>query len=693
MKYATSRITFRLVALFLIGVPLVFASPTPQAMESVSLQDGQQGRLVFSTDSDGEYQLAPTLKTDVAMTITGMIARVKVTQHFTNPSQQWVNGVYTFPLPEMSAVDHLTMHIGERTIQGLIQEKQKAKRMFQKAKIQGKKASLVEQHRPNIFSNNVANIGPDETVIVEIEYQQTLEYDQGEFSIRFPMVVAPRFSPSNKVITEFEGSGWAVNAEQVPSSAAITPGIKTPGIDDNHNVTMSITLETGFDLASLTSDAHPLVINEITPQQFDIELDAQQTIANRDFVLRWRPVPSETPQGAFFTQQKGNDNYALLMVIPPYDDVDLSRLLTKEMVFVIDTSGSMHGESMEQARRALLSGLDRLNPGDRFNIVEFNSVATKIFHTSMPVTNDNINRAKRFVRELQAQGGTNIADALNMSLPRTLDESMIRQVIFITDGSVGNEEELFDIIHDNLGDSRLFTIGIGSAPNSRFMRGAATFGRGTFTYIGAVDQVTEKMSQLFEKLESPVLSDVKIVDSSGNVLGEQADYWPNPIGDLYLGEPIIVSLKLPLDQQNLSISGKLATQDWYMDLPISTGGSEKGLDVLWARNKIASLSESARTPMQRKNNATAITELGLKHHLVTRYTSLIAVDVTPTKPESEQVKDTKLANHLPDGWTKHKPHGQLPRGATSAPLNVIMGLVLLMLTLLLSRRRKLDLGK
>jgi Ca-activated chloride channel family protein len=262
-------------------------------------------------------------------------------------------------------------------------------------------------------------------------------------------------------------------------------------------------------------------------------------------------------------------------------------------------------------------------------------------------------------------------------------------VIFITDGSVGNEEELFDIIHDNLGDSRLFTIGIGSAPNSRFMRGAATFGRGTFTYIGAIDQVTEKMSQLFQKLESPVLSDLKIADSNGNVLGGQADYWPNPIGDLYLGEPIIVSLKLPLDQQNLSISGKLATQDWNMDLPISTGGSEKGLDVLWARNKIASLSESARTPMQRKNNATAITELGLKHHLVTRYTSLIAVDVTPTKPESELAKDTTLANHLPDGWTKHKPHGQLPRGATSAQLNLIMGLVLLMLTLMLRTRRRI----
>lgn len=684
MKIATSRITFFLVAL----LPLVFTSPAPQAMENVSLHDGQQGRLVFSTDTDGEYQLAPTLKTDVAMTITGMIARVKVTQHFTNPSQQWVNGVYTFPLPEMSAVDHLTMYIGERTIQGLIQEKQKAKRMFQKAKREGKKASLVEQHRPNIFSNNVANIGPDETVIVEIEYQQTLAYDQGEFSIRFPMVVAPRFSPSNKAITEFEGSGWAVNSGQVPDVAEITLSTKTPGIDDNHNVSMSIALETGFMLALLTSDTHPLVINEITPQQFDIELDGDETIANRDFVLRWRPVPSAAPQGAFFTQQKGNDNYALLMVIPPYDEVDLSRLLTKEMVFVIDTSGSMHGESMDQARRALLSGLDRLNPGDRFNIVKFNSVATKIFHTSMPVTNDNINQAKRFVRELQAQGGTNIADALNMSLPRTLDESMIRQVIFVTDGSVGNEEELFDIIHDNLGDSRLFTIGIGSAPNSRFMRSAATFGRGTFTYIGAIDQVTEKMSQLFQKLESPVLSDLKIADSNGNVLGGQADYWPNPIGDLYLGEPIIVSLKLPLDQQNLSISGKLATQDWNMDLPISTGGSEKGLDVLWARNKIASLSESARTPMQRKNNATAITELGLKHHLVTRYTSLIAVDVTPTKPESELAKDTTLANHLPDGWTKHKPHGQLPRGATSAQLNLIMGLVLLMLTLMLRTRRR-----
>jgi Ca-activated chloride channel family protein len=340
----------------------------------------------------------------------------------------------------------------------------------------------------------------------------------------------------------------------------------------------------------------------------------------------------------------------------------------------------MHGESMEQAKAALLLGLDKLKATDRFNIVEFNSTANRLFNSAMPASSESISRARRFVRGLIAQGGTNIADALNEVLHPNRDDGVLRQLIFITDGSVANEQELFDMIHADLGDSRLFTVGIGSAPNSRFMRGAATFGRGTFTYIGAVSQVKEKMAQLFSKLENPFLSDISITGNDGSELDVQADYWPNPVGDLYLGEPLMVSLKLSLGQQNLSISGQLASQDWHMDLPITSGGTHKGLDVLWARNKIRSLSENARTPTERKNNALLITELGLVHHLVTRYTSLIAVDVTPSNLDSEQATTKTVKTHRPDGWTAHKPHGQLPRGATSAQLNLIVGLSLLLLT-------------
>ena len=679
MKKLATLTKSLLLAVALLSPLSAVCDPIQQPVQSVGIHDGGRGRLLFSQDdAPGQYILAPTLKTDVNMTITGMVARVKVSQHFTNPGDDWVNGIYTFPLPELSAVDHMNMRVGERRIEGQIQAKEKARQTFQKAKREGRKAGLVEQQRTNIFTTNVANIGPGETVVVDIEYQQTLQYDMGEFSIRFPMVVAPRYIPGNAVISGFQGSGWANNTDEVPDASEITPGIKAADDPDKQTVNFNISLETGFDLAMLDSDFHPVVVDKLGPQQFHVSLDGAPSLANRDFVLRWRPVAAARPQGAFFTQQKDGETYALLMVMPPLAPVSSEQVLAKEMIFVIDTSGSMHGESMTQARQALLYGLDKLNPGDSFNIVEFNSSSYKLFHQAVPANPSNLQRARNYVLDLSAEGGTNIEEALSVSLADREMNDTVRQVVFITDGSVGNEQFLFDYIKGHLGDSRLFTVGIGSAPNSRFMRGAASLGRGTFTYIGAVDQVTKQMSELFTKLQNPVLRDVVIAGDDGAELGAEVEYWPNPIADLYLGEPLLLSLKLAPDQQNLSLSGKLAGQDWYLDLPIDNGGTEKGLDVLWARNKIRSLSENARDAAERKQNEVAITELGLQYHLVTRYTSLVAVDVTPTKPEGETGHDKALSNHLPHGWTKHRPHGQLPRGATSAQFNLLMGLLLLL---------------
>lgn len=670
MKCATMFVIILLVAL------LSPVAATAQ-MTEVGLNDGEQGRLIFkSSDGPERYLQAPILKTEVKMNITGLVARVKVQQHFTNPSNQWLNGIYTFPLPELSAVDRLSMRIGERVIKGVIQEKQQARQTYQKAKQAGKKASLVEQKRPNMFTNNVANIGPGETVIVEIEYQQTLRYDQGQFSIRFPMVVAPRYIPGNKVITGFKGDGWAHNTDKVPDASEITPVIKADDVTNPHEVSIKIRLDSGVPLASVTSDYHTVRVNELSDHEYEIELENNKVLANRDFVLSWQSESHQQPQGAFFSQQVGDENYALLMVLPPYEKQDRSGLLPREMVFVIDTSGSMHGESLRQAKQALAAGLERLKPHDRFNVVQFNSYGSMLFSASEAASPSNVEHAKRYVYGLVAEGGTNIDDALDMVLQGQQENSMVRQVVFVTDGSVGNEEALFDKIKAQLGANRLFTVGIGSAPNSRFMRGAATMGRGTFTYIGSIDLVREKMTELFLKLENPILRDVKIQDGSGKHLSAKVDYWPNPINDLYLGEPVLVSLKLPNDIDNLSLTGKLAGQDWYLDLPVSSGGHEEGLDVLWARNKIRSLSESARNAKERIHIEQAITELGLKHHLVTRYTSLVAVDVTPTKPVGETSADQSMKNHLPAGWTQHKPHGQLPQGATSAQFNLLMGLLL-----------------
>lgn len=644
---------------------------------TVTINEVESGSLLIETDKAGHFISAPTVNTDVQMDITGLVARVNVTQRFTNPSSEWINGIYVFPLPENAAVDHMDMIVGERVIEGKIKERNQAKKIYEQAKREGKKASLVEQQRPNIFTNSVANIGPNETVSISIQYQQTLAYNQGEFSIRFPMVVGIRYIPGTKKVEGFNGLGWAVNTDEVPDASSITP----PVIDTNQEhseghdnpVSITINLTSGFPLVNVESSYHPISKQILDANRYEIQLANHSTSANRDFELTWRPQISHEPQAALFTQDKDNDRYALLMLMPPEIDWNTKTTLPKEMIYVIDTSGSMSGGSMPQAKKALLMGLSKLKSDDWFNIIQFNSYTEAFSKQALPARENNIDRAKDYVNSLHADGGTEIAPALELALSSDNQSERIRQIVFLTDGSVGNEKQLFKIINRKLNNSRLFTVGIGSAPNSYFMSEAATMGRGTFTYIGKISEVEQKMSQLFQKLNHPVLSDIEMIwQDDSNV-----DYWPNPIHDLYIGEPLIVSMKLPKGEKKLVINGNTNQSDWSTILPISNGGQATGLDVLWARNKIQSLSQKISHGVDAEEIKQAITELGLKHHIVTKHTSLVAVDVTPTRPSDTNSTDKAVPVKKPHDWDMKIP-GNLPQGATSAQMNLILGLILLL---------------
>ncbi|NNC67578.1 MAG: marine proteobacterial sortase target protein [Gammaproteobacteria bacterium] len=648
--------------------------------ETVTINDAESGSLLIETNQVGQYYLAPTVDTDVQMDINGLIARINVTQHFTNPSTEWVNGIYVFPLPENAAVDHMNMIIGKRIIEGKIKERKQAKQIYEQAKQQGKKASLIEQQRPNIFTNSVANIGPNEKVSISIQYQQTLSYDHRQFSIRFPMVVGIRYIPGTQKVEGFNGLGWAMNTNQVPDARSITPPVTDSDQGHNSPVSININLEAGFPIVNLESRYHPInkQINEAN--QYQIQLANQTTPANRDFELTWRPQTTHEPQAALFTQDKDNDRYALLMLMPPEVDWSKQQTLAKEMIYVIDTSGSMSGESMQQAKQALLLGLSQLKSEDWFNIIQFNSYTEAFSEQALPARENNIERAKSYVHSLHADGGTEIAAALNTALSNVSKSERIRQVIFLTDGSVGNEKQLFKIIKRKLDNSRLFTVGIGSAPNSYFMSEAASLGRGTFTYIGKIEEVQEKISQLFQKLNHPVLSDVEMIWKDESDI----DYWPNPIHDLYIGEPLIVSLKLPKDQKQLIIKGNTSQTEWSTKLPITNGGKATGLNVLWARNKIQSLSQKISHGADPEKIKQVITELGLEHHIVTKHTSLVAVDVTPTKPSDIASKNKAVPVKKPHGWNMKTP-GNIPQGATSSQMNLVLGILLLIIGFMLRK--------
>ncbi len=681
------------------------------------------GTLMFATDVDGVYRSAPTLEQSVGIEVFGLIARTTVTQRFENPTDLWVEGIYVFPLPDRSAVDELRMRVGEREIVGEIQERTEAEKTYQKAKENGQKASLVSQERPNIFTNAVANIGPGETIVVTIEYQEDLRYDSGRISLRFPMVVAPRFIPGTETVHGFEGSGWAANTNQVPDARRITPqviltaaelgtaptdvGSRDIGFADlpgpsrskegPNPVRLRVSIDRALTLEDIASPSHSIRVDE-TDTAYEVSLAAGQVAANRDFVLEWRPQGDDAPQAALYTHDFRDNTYAHLMVVPPQGEPARGGIRApREVVFVIDTSGSMGGTSIVQAKKALDLALERLHPSDTFDVVEFDDDARAAFGSPSPGIPENVLAARRFVHGLAADGGTNILAALDLalSLPdrnggRAVREGMLRQIVFITDGSVGNEEEIFRSIQTRLGERRLFTVGIGSAPNHYFMSRSAEFGRGTFTTISDLSEVETRMAELFVKIESPALVDIEArwIGWSESQIAE-FDVTPSTLPDLFAGEPIVLNARLPQVVEGggeLLLTGRRGTESWSTRLAIVRGARRDGVDRLWARQKIADLMGELSRGRSEADIRPAVVELGLNHHLVTRYTSLVAVDPLPTRPPEAGLQTRAIPARLPAGWQAEKVFGTLPKGGTGSPFLLVMGLVSLLLAARLMRR-------
>ena len=648
-----------------------------QPDQTISLNDVKGGRLLFKTAQPGRFLPAPTLKTDVRISVTGLITRATVSQEFLNPSLEkdaWAEGIYVFPLPETAAVDHLRMKIGERIIEGQIKEKAEAKKVYEQAKQEGKRTSLVEQERPNIFTTSVANIGPGERITVEIEYQETIRYDQGAFSLRFPMVVGPRYIPGTPVVMEDQppGNGWSLDTDRVPDASRITPPVQHPHAGPINPVSLSIDLAPGFPLGKLESPYHQILTIAEPDGRQHITLREDTVPADRDFVLTWKPTAGQAPTLSVFREQRGNDQYAFLMAMPPIGSDHSSTTVARETIFVIDTSGSMSGTSIEQARAALLLALNRLTAQDRFNVIQFNSVTHVLFSQAQPVTPQTLRKALHYVDNLKANGGTEILPALKMALKGSAPASHLRQVIFLTDGQVGNEDELFEVIRSQLGACRLFTIGIGSAPNSHFMRKAAEFGRGTFTHIGSTSEVKAQMDAIFRKLERPALTDLHIEGLDG-----QVEMFPSRIPDLYEGEPVVAVLKGTSLPETVTIHGMIGSAPWTTSIMLKHRDSREGLSVYWARQKIAALMDQQRYGQDEAATKQAVIDVALLHHLVSKYTSLVAVDVTPVRPTDKLLQTHAMRTNLPDGQDYQAIFG-LPQTATSGQLQILLGLAALL---------------
>ncbi|MDB4046314.1 marine proteobacterial sortase target protein [Amylibacter sp.] len=640
----------------LVGLTLillfVFSASGPLRAEyspkqpSINLDEVESGQLLMRAGD--ELSSAILLSTDIKVSVAGSSSRTIISQRFINTGETWAEGVYVFPIGQNAAVDTLKLRIGDRFIEGQIKEKQQAKVIYKEAKAEGKKTALIEQQKPNLFTNKIANIGPGEIVVVQIEFQSKLLPKDGSWELRLPLVSAPRFDiDAIEEKIEFGNSGFSDQSMNTDYNENID--IKVLEEKELFNpVEISIDLNTGFELNSLKSSFHKVDIDKLSNGHHRISL-LEPISSDRDFVLRWTAVDKDTQTSLFKETQAGQD-HLLLTLNPPLTNKNKNSP-DREIIFIQDISGSMGGQPIRQSKIGLEMAIKRLKPQDKFNIVLFNDRYSSYSRTPVKATAKERDKAIRYVRRLQADGGTEMYPALKFSLMNfRSDKSVLKQLIFLTDGAVTQESRLFSLINRELKTARLFTIGIGSAPNSFFMTRAAEIGRGSHIHIGDMDEISNRMSELFSKIENPAVTDLKLILPKGF----KAEVYPNPLPDLYVGDPLSIAIRGRNASGVAKITGKIGSQKWVARIPLDQGAEQIGIAKLWAREKVSNL-ERSRIALNPNANRKAhidseLLQTALNYGLVSRLSSMVAVDITPSRPLGVEIGTSKLKAAIPSGW-------------------------------------------
>lgn len=661
-----ARLSIQLLWIPLLALVLL---SQPAAAEE---DEPRSGTLLFRSETGDEP--APRVHTGIDMTVSGIIARVQVTQAFQNPADRWVEGIYVFPLPENSAVNQLLMQVGERTIVGEIREKTEAQQLYVQARDNGQRASVVHQQRPNIFRTAVANIGPHETIKITLTYLQIVDQQGGRYSLRFPLTITPRYIPAGSAVDAISATPETpvalLNESHGPHDTASVGDLQPQFAHadaSRQSVRFNINIDAGVPIEYIASAYHKIKIDRAGDDGYRVELADASVAPDRDFELSWTPVVQGEPSAVLFRESTDAGEHVLLMFMPPQERGVLRT--SREVIFIIDTSGSMSGSSMEQAREALLTGLKTLLPTDRFNLIQFDSTHDCLFDAPVAATADNIATARRYVEGLRADGGTEMLPALTAAFAMPHSPEHLRQVLFITDGAVSNEAELMYVIRQGLGDARLFTVGIGSAPNGYFMRTAAQIGRGTFTFIGQTSEVEQRMNELFRKLTSPVLTDITLYWPDGVV----PEYAPASVGDLYADEPLLITARLPQKVRGtLNITGR-SVRVWGRQIPLQAAESRSGIATLWARNRIEDIVNQQAQGTSDEGIRAQVLPLALQYQIVSKYTSLVAIDKTPARKPEESLNSARIDNAKPQG--QNWEASGMPTTATSAELQLWIGVL------------------
>jgi len=651
--------------LVLIALAIVSFSGSAQAQE-----EDKTLAPYFVVKGDPEVDQLPLKDTRVEIAVSGVIADVKVVQTYRNEGSRPINASYVFPASTRAAVYAMRMRIGDQVIVAKIKEREQAKNEFDRAKREGKSASLLEQERPNVFSMSLANILPQDQIEIELRYTELLVPTDGIYEVVFPTVVGPRYASSSES-SKAKGDGW----------------VKSPylheGTKPSSTLHISARISAGVPIHDLTCSSHDVRPQWLSPTVANLTLDDSDPFqGNRDFVLRYRLAGNQITSGLILYQGE-EENFFLYMAQPP-QRVAADEIPAREYIFVVDVSGSMEGFPLNTSKKLLRDLVRQLRPTDLFNVVLFAGDASVLSPSSLQANQENINSAIRLLEQQRGSGGTELLAAIKqaMSLPRQANIS--RSVVLVTDGYISGEEGVFDYIRDNLDQCNVFSFGIGSSVNRYLIEGVARAGMGEPFIVTQESEAPGVAERFREYIETPLLTNIQI-----RTIGfETYDVHPAHFPDLLAQRPVILFGKWrgPVTG-TFELHGKTGRGDYVSRLDVAAVQPDKdtsALSYLWARSRIAELSDYGSRNLAAEK-VRDITELGLKYSLLTQYTSFIAVR-EEVRNNQGPARDVNQPLPLPLGVTDLAVGDGSEMGSEPELIWLIAASLLLALTLMLRSR-------
>lgn len=591
------------------------------------------GELRAMDDQGKEVGTFPLKHTGVQAEISGYLARTQVEQVYTNPYKEVIEAVYVYPLPTMAAVHDFVMKIGDRTIVGIVRPREEAERIYQEARARGQTASLLTQERPNIFTQQVANIEPGGEVRIEITYFERLKYEDGWYEYVFPMVIGPRYIPGktqpSSVGTRESGGGIYPPTDRVPDADRISPPVVLPGNRSGHDIDITVELNAGLPIRELRIPTHQVDIENHGKSQRVIRLKEMDRIPNRDFVMRWR-VDGDVLEFGVLAHRGKEGGFFTLMMQPPLNPSD-EQVTPREITFIMDVSGSMSGVPIETSKKVVEKTLNRMRSFDMFNIVVFSGWNGQLWEKPRLATPDNIAEALHYIQTLRGSGGTEMLAGLQRALRAQHDRRYLQMYIFLTDGYIGNEAEILRTIKNERGEARFFGFGIGSSVNRYLIDGIGELGCGQSMVVLPRDRnsLEQAVQMFFKAIDSPVLVDIQFTWDGVNVM----DLFPEKLPDLFAGQTIaVIGRYQSKGSGRFLIRGRVGGKHVEYEIPVRLPASEpenSALAPVWARAKIHQLVTQWITENddnKKKDLVGRITDLGVRYKLVTQFTAFVAVD-------------------------------------------------------------------